>query len=68
MRHSSEVVVLLGMIGKMPVAVKRLPIALYTPLKETVHRLLLPKYQQHEYLVRYLVIIVSLSYVPWFYG
>ena len=43
------------MVGKLAVAVKRIPIALFIPLKETVNKLMLPKYQQHEQLVRYVV-------------
>lgn len=46
--------VLLGMVGKVPAAVKRLPMALFAPLKDSLYKLLQPKFH-YEYLVRYLV-------------
>lgn len=45
---------MLGMVGKNPVAVKRVPIAIFQLIKENIKKLLKPHYYQ-EHLVRYMV-------------
>ena len=56
---SPECVVLLGLIGSMPVAVKRITLALYQPMKENFVKLIQSKYTQ-ECLVKYLVRLLHL--------
>jgi len=55
--NGKENVVLLGMVNKQPVAVKRIPMAQYSLIRESLQKLLGGKYHV-AYLVRYLVSII----------
>lgn len=57
--YGVDILMLMGRVSNSAAVVKRIPLPMYTPIKDNLQKLLQPKYH-HEHLIKYLVSFHSL--------